>query len=252
MDPIARRMTGSLAAVMGWSLCLAAPSSLSADTLLLEDGFDIREESSWDPNERLDRRQTGELAPVRYDLDPATGRSGEVGIREDALYLAQPALVGNGIISGVFLDHDFSGLPGTEYRIAFDLTLDGTNTDTARFTLSWDGSAEGVGNAQLADGGLMVVADGRFLFASKHLKRMERLVDYVRDLRGETLSLALEFDESRSEEVSLFLDGESIGSMPLIFGDDSHRTLCLRAVLKDGKDTESVSVRIDNLRVTAE
>lgn len=252
MDSIIRPITGSLAAVIGWSLCLAAPASLSADTLLLEDDFDIRQESSLDPNERLDRRQAGELAPVRYYLDPATGRSGEVAIQEDALYLAQPALVGNGIISGVFLDRDFSGLPGTEYRISFDLTLDGTNTDTARFTLSWDGSAEGVGNAQLADGGLMVVADGRFFYASKHREGMDRLVDYDRDLRGEMLSLALEFDESRSEKVTLFLDGELIGSMPLIFGDDSHRTLCLRAVLMGGKDTESVSVRIDNLRVTAE
>jgi len=250
MDSTTRPMTGSLVAVMGWSLCLAAPASLSADTLLLEDDFDIRQESSLDPNERLDRRQAGELAPVPYYLDPATRRMGEVGIREDALYLAQPALVGNGVISGVFLDHDFSGLPGTAYRIAFDLTLDGTNTDTARFTLSWDGSAGGVGNASLADGGLMLVADGRVFFASKHREGMDLLVDYDRDLRGEMLSLALEFDESRSEEVSLFLDGESIGSMPLIFGDDSHRTLCLRAV-KDGKDTESVSVRIDNLRVTA-
>ena len=39
---------------------------------------------------------------------------------------------------------------------------------------------------------------------------------------------------------------------PLFFDDDSHRALCLRAVLKDGKDTESLSVRIRNLRVTAE
>lgn len=228
------------------SQLLISPST--AATTVLEDAFEVPGGTTGDINIAL-RRQHGTAAPVAYSLDPASGAYGVAELESGALSLSMPAVPGNGPISGVFLEHSFADLAGERYRIELSVTVDGTDSANSRFTLAWSDTSTPVGNASFADAGLIVIGDGRIFFASEDIDALEKVTDLARDIRGEPLSIVLEFDETRSNSVTISVDSKPAHTVPVIFENDADRTLSLRSVMQDAADDEYASAKIDKLSI---